>query len=423
MSDGARDPTRENPPSVSALYLHVPFCARRCLYCDFPTRAARADDELLVAYARALRLQLAELTSLGLLEGVRTAYLGGGTPSFLGPKTLGSLVATVHRACPALAELSCEANPDSLGDELLAKLADGGVTRVSVGVQSLDDAELAALGRAHGAPQARERLSAAVKSGLLVSCDLMCAIPLQTERSWRATLAGVIDAGVGHVSVYPLQIEESSAFGRRYVHAEAAFNDPDVQAARMLEAEGALGAAGLVRYEVASYARPGEACAHNLAYWTGRPYLGLGTGAAGMLDARGYARLSVVAPQLPKLPANITRVRLTVTSSPRAVALRPRLRDLSCDLEFLTADQALCEDLMLAARTSAGLGAPLLERARERLGARRLDACLGRVLRRGLVTSRPDGALAPTRRGWLQGNELYGELWGLHEGEVLGARC
>lgn len=271
---------------AGALYVHVPFCRSKCAYCDFSSWATRAGDPLMGAYVASAARMVHQAESLGLLEGCRTGYLGGGTPTYLGADALRLLVAAMATHCPH--ELSVEANPDSLAPDVLDALAVAGATRVSVGVQSTNAAELQALGRVHGPAQALDALSRAVAAGLDVSCDLMCATPLQTEDSWEKSLADVLSCGVGHVSVYPLQIEDGTALGRRYADEDPAFNAEDVQAARMEAAERALGAAGLARYEVASYARPGKACAHNQAYWTGVPYLGIGTGASGMLGAPDY---------------------------------------------------------------------------------------------------------------------------------------
>ncbi|MBM6775251.1 coproporphyrinogen-III oxidase family protein [Olsenella profusa] len=407
----AREARGAAAPGVGALYLHIPFCARKCAYCDFASRAARPGDPLVAAYVRALEAQLEEAASLGLLEGCETAYVGGGTPSLLGPSLLGGLVERVVRTC-APGELSSEANPDSLTDEVIDALRRAGATRLSVGVQSLDDAELACLGRLHDAASARERVRAAVASGLDVSVDLMCATPGQTDASWARTLAGAVALGVGHVSVYPLQIEEGTEFDRRYADDPCAFNDPDVQANRMTQAQAVLEGHGLARYEVASYARPGRECRHNIAYWTGVPYLGLGTKASSMLDVKLYLRLCGAVPGLPEPPAGTARVRLTVESGARAIAGDPRLSALSLSTEFLGAREAAAEDLMLAMRMTRGAGPGLLGRAREAIPAERLEGALREAVDTGLAAWSA-GRLVPTQRGWLLGNELYGLMWDL----------
>lgn len=405
---------------TGALYLHVPFCARKCAYCDFASWATPAGDALMGTYARALEAQLDEVAALGLLQGCETAYVGGGTPTLLGEKDLAQLVGKVV-SITAPSELTCEANPDSLADEVLLAVREAGATRLSIGVQSLDDGELAELGRLHDAACARERVSAAVATGLNVSVDLMCATPTQMGESWLRSLGGVLALGVGHVSVYPLQIEEGTALDRRFSDDPCAWNDPEVQAERMSQAQAALEGRGYARYEVASYARAGKECRHNKAYWTGLPYVGLGTGASSMLDLEGYLRLSKACPRLPAAPAGVRRVRLTVETPRRELAEAPRLSALSFSLEFLTEPQAVAEDLMLGARLVEGLRPELVRRARELFGAR-LDDTVDVLLARGLLGEK-NGRLAPTEQGWLLGNELYGALWDLAPGEVATASC
>ncbi|MDM8270381.1 radical SAM family heme chaperone HemW [Thermophilibacter provencensis] len=406
---------------AGALYLHVPFCARKCAYCDFASWATAANDPLMTRYARTLLSQLDEVASLGLLADCKTAYIGGGTPSLLGEKALGALVSAVRKVAPEMDELTCEANPDSLDDGVLLSLREAGATRLSIGVQSLDDGELAELGRLHDATCARVRVRAAVASGLDVSVDLMCATPGQTDESWARTLEDVASLGVGHVSVYPLQIEEGTALEARYADDACAWNDDEVQAARMTQAQVTLEGHGYSRYEVASYSVPGKACCHNKAYWTGVSYLGLGTGASGMLSLDEYLRLRVVAPQLPLPPRESVRARLTVASDRRALVEDSRLSTLSFSLEFLSEPQAVAEDLMLGARLVEGLDPELVSRARALFGGR-LDGTIEGLLASGLLAER-GGRLAPTQRGWLLGNELYGALWDLAPSEVATARC
>ena len=364
---------------------------------------------------------MGEAEALGLLEGCETAYVGGGTPTLLGEKDLGSLVSAARRSAPGTRELTCEANPDSLTDEVLPAVREAGATRLSVGVQSLDDAELAELGRLHDAACACERVRAAVASGLDVSVDLMCATPPQTDEGWARTVEGAVALGVGHVSVYPLQIEEGTALDARYADDPCPWNDDGVQASRMTQAQALLEGCGYRRYEVASYSIAGKECRHNIAYWTGAPYLGLGTGASSMLDLKGYLRLREACPRLPKPPSGVVRVRLTVRTGRRELAADPRLSSLSFSLEFLTGPQAIAEDLMLGARLVAGLRPELVSRACEVFGAR-LDATLEALLGDELLVER-GGRLAPTERGWLLGNELYGALWDLAPGEVVEACC
>ena len=411
-------PARLHGSSAEALYVHVPFCVRKCAYCDFSSWATPRGDSLMERYVDALCAHLDEARDAGLLTQCKTAYVGGGTPSMLAPSDLGHLVRTMRAAAPHLRELTCEANPDSLTDEVLRTLVKSGVTRVSIGVQSLQDDELVALGRLHDARQAEERVAAAVACGLDVSVDLMCATPLQTDERWLDTLRRACALGVGHVSVYPLQIEEGTALGREVGDADPTWNDSEVQAHRMELAEELLIGKGFGRYEVASYALPGKACAHNQAYWSGRPYLGLGTGASSMLTAEAYEALRGPWPRLPKRREDAARVRLTVTSPRDALACNHSLASLDAEVEFLTANQAAAEDLMLGMRMARGADPGLLQYARQLLGEAALDDAVRWCQARGLAQWE-DGRLVPTHDGWLMGNELYGALWDLAEGTPI----
>ena len=402
---------------VGALYLHVPLCARKCAYCDFASWATREDDPLIGSYVTALDVQMTQAAEAGLLEGCETAYVGGGTPTLLRVGELGSLLRAVRDHAPGVTELTCEANPDSLDDLTLLDLTMlGGATRVSIGVQSLNDGELKALGRLHDAARARESVAAAVASGLDVSVDLMCAIPEQTDETWAKTLSEAASLGVGHVSVYPLQIEEGTEFGRRYGDEPCPFNDGDIQADRMSQAQAYLEGLGFRRYEVASYATAGKECRHNIAYWTGVPYLGLGTGASSMLDLEGYLRLLECCSSLSEPPEGTARVRLTVETSPRRMAVEPLLSSLSFSTEFMTAREAAAEDLMLALRMTRGAGPEQLVRVRRELPEERLEAALDEAVSSGLAAWEGE-RLLPTDRGWLLGNELYGLMWDLASDE------
>ena len=373
--------------SVGALYLHVPFCKQKCLYCDFASTTTRVGSPRMGLYVEGLVRELAMLSERGLLRDCHTVYIGGGTPTFLGADLLCRLISRAREACTRVEELTFEANPDSLTDEVIQGARQAGATRVSIGVQSLCDAELKSLGRVHTAAQAAERVRAAVASGMDVSVDLMCAIPQQTDESWIATLASVLDLGVCHVSVYPLAIEPETPFGRAYGDEVQSWNDEDVQARRMERAREVLESAGFERYEVASYARAGHDCKHNQAYWTGITYLGLGDGASSMLERDHYLELAETLDRLPPLPEDTVRIRLS--------------RGKSLAYEFINERQAWAEDLMLGMRMVRGVDI-----------SRVPAPVVADLAKRGLVALE-GGRMKPTHDGWLLGNELYGTLWDL----------
>ena len=200
--------------AVTALYVHVPFCAQKCRYCDFDSRSfALCDlDAALDSYFEQLYARLDSFGDAGALAQVRTVYIGGGTPSLAGERLV-KLARRISMWCKPV-EFTCEANPESLTAELATALAEAGVTRISLGVQTLDNTELAAIGRIHDANRALAAIATVKDAGLDVSCDLMCGLLGQTAASWRSTLDGVLAAAPHHVSVYPLTLEEGTPLYR-----------------------------------------------------------------------------------------------------------------------------------------------------------------------------------------------------------------
>lgn len=408
--------------AVTALYVHVPFCAQKCRYCDFDSQSfAPCDlDAALDVYFEHLYARLYAFGNAGALRQIRTVYVGGGTPSLAGERLV-KLARRISMWCEPV-EFTCEANPESLTAELATALAEAGVTRISLGVQTLDNTELAVIGRIHDAERALEAIATVKDVGLDVSCDLMCGLPGQTMASWRHTLNGVLAAAPHHVSVYPLTLEEGTPLYRMACRDESLEPDEDFQAACMDVARERLSSAGYHPYEVASYALDGHECAHNIAYWTGRGYLGLGRSAAGMLDAEDFDRLaglfSGVAPR-----GDFHRVRL-VQRNDDATAF---------EAEYLTHREAAAEYLMLACRMTRGVTSDLLVRAARVIPADELTAACDRALELGLATWVPEhgdthagpiasvdvvagrtcARLAPTHLGWLDGNVLFELFWGL----------
>ena len=282
----------EEPPSlyasphgrtVGSVYAHAPFCARRCFYCDFAVQVRRSGDT--DAWIRALSGELAALAEEGLFElasRLETLYVGGGTPSLLGAHAMARLAGVVgrERVSHDALEWTAEANPESFTDEVALGWRRAGVNRLSLGVQSFQEPVLRWMGRLHGPEGAEAAIARARRAGFAdVSVDLMFGLPEVLRRSWRADLDRVLRLGVPHVSLYGLGIEPATPLGR----AVAEGREPGVDEGRyrdeFLEAHERLTGAGLVHYEVSNFALPGHASRHNLAYWTGRPYLGVGNSA------------------------------------------------------------------------------------------------------------------------------------------------
>lgn len=408
--------------AVTALYVHVPFCAQKCRYCDFDSRSFAPCDlsAALDAYFEQLYARLDAFGDAGALAQVRTVYVGGGTPSLAGERLV-KLARRISMWCKPV-EFTCEANPESLTSELATALAEVGVTRVSLGVQTLDNTELATIGRIHDADRALEAIATVKDVGLDASCDLMCGLPGQTATSWKSTLDGVLAAAPHHVSVYPLTLEEGTPLYRMACRDESLEPDEDFQAACMDVARERLCSAGYHPYEVASYALDGHECAHNIAYWTGRGYLGLGRSAAGMLDAEDFDRLAGLFPDVPAR-GDARRVRL-VQRDDGATAF---------EAEYLSQREAAAEDLMLACRMTRGVASDLLVRASCVIPTGELAAACDRALELGLAAWVPDhveghagrvtskdviagrarARLAPTHLGWLDGNVLFELFWDL----------
>lgn len=383
--------------SPSHVYVHVPLCASKCGYCDFcsiVTSERTADD-----VTACLIAQASALAPPGSGYRASTLYFGGGTPSVLGPRLprLVTTMRTVFGVALDGAEVTVEGNPESMVPALAAALAAAGVTRVSLGVQSFDDAVLRVLGRPHDANGALRAIAAVVATDSLdLSLDLMCGIPGQDMRSWEESLAMAVGAGVRHVSVYPLTVEPGTAMDAEVAAGVMPAPDPDVAAEMMLFAEGFLEAEGLARYEVANFAVTGHESRHNTAYWTGRPYLAVGPAAHGMLDAADAGLVGISA-----VPEGCSRLRYSYTSDVRAWLDAPLAGPV--ETEWLTEAEALREDAMLGLRLSAGIDDGLAGRAG-------VGAVLESLVRDGLV-QHVDGRWRVTQRGWLLGNQVFGRVW------------
>jgi oxygen-independent coproporphyrinogen-3 oxidase len=270
---------------IHHLYVHVPFCRLGCAYCDFVTVGGRAAD--IPRYVAALRRELALRPAPGELQ---TIYFGGGTPSLLAARDVAALVGTAQDrwGIAALKEVTLEANPSTRETPDWTGLRSAGVTRISLGIQSLRDKELQALTRGHSAEEARAAYRAVREAGFdNVSVDLIYGVPGQTLADWRDGLAGAVALEPDHISCYALQLaldpDEWAARPRpgaiRWRQRMARRQDDALAANQYRAAEELLEAAGFRHYELSSWARPGRESYHNTAYWARRPYTGIGAGA------------------------------------------------------------------------------------------------------------------------------------------------
>jgi oxygen-independent coproporphyrinogen-3 oxidase len=277
LRPGPQDSLRFAWPIPQSAYIHVPFCRHRCGYCHFSVLPGRLD--LAEPYLDALATELARL---GSPTSVRTLFIGGGTPTRLPPPQLDRLFDLLDQWLPLAdgGELSVEANPEDISFALLRQLADRGVNRISLGVQSFAAPKLRMLQRGHDHRVASAAIEAAAQEIGNVSIDLIFAAPGETPEAWRADLATAVALPISHLSTYSLTYEKGTEFWGRRFKGELAAIDEEDEVRMYRDARRIAEAAGLGHYEISNFARAGARCAHNLAYWQGLGWLAMGPGAA-----------------------------------------------------------------------------------------------------------------------------------------------
>lgn len=291
--------------TMSALYIHVPFCRTKCRYCAFSSSAGCS--ELMAPYVAALKKELSSLAGAS-LPTLQSIFIGGGTPTMLPPELLGTILDHCRRLftmSPAV-EISVEANPGTVDEPSLRLLAAAGVNRLSLGIQSFADRELQLLGRSHSAAEAEKTVAAARTAGFAnLNLDLMCGLPSQSCASWQETLDRALSLGPEHLSVYQLTVEEGTPLdellhrGRLTLPEEEEIVEMDRQTAR------ACRRAGLVHYEIANYARPGFFCRHNLNYWENGEYLACGASAVSCLGGVREKRTADIRDYIDRVAAGL----------------------------------------------------------------------------------------------------------------------
>lgn len=272
------------------IYIHIPFCRKRCRYCGFHSNAVPDTDGSRMAmnnYTQWLIAQIMEDSKQYRKEYVvDSVFLGGGTPSLLSPEAIEAILGTVRESfvLTSDAEITIETNPESLTPQKLKRYLGAGVNRLSIGVQSLDEGLLQTLGRIHTAEQAKKAYQMARKCGFdNINLDLMFAIPGQTMEQWQDTLEQAIDLDPEHISFYSVQIEEDTPFYEEYLEGKLIPVD-DVTDREMYHwAIGRLKEAGYHHYEISNVAKPGRECRHNLKYWSFEEYLGYGDSASSFI--------------------------------------------------------------------------------------------------------------------------------------------
>ena len=376
------------PPPL-ALYVHWPWCVKKCPYCDFNShenRTAVDDAAYLAALIADLEAALPQIWN----RPVTSIFIGGGTPSLMRAETADALLAAIRMRVPLHpgAEITLEANPGTAEAAKFAAFRDAGVNRLSIGVQSFDDAKLAALGRIHDSAEARRAIDMALNNFDRVNLDLMYALPQQTLTEAERDIATAIGAGVSHISAYHLTLEPNTPFH----HAPPPLPDDDLAADMQEMVEETLAAAGFTHYETSAFAKSEQRCQHNLNYWTFGDYLGIGAGAHS------------------KLSNHETIWREARHRNPRAYLEGATRGDFISTQQFISRADLPGEFMMNALRLNEGFplglftertGLPLASMEKSALAARRA----------GLLET-VEGMMRPTPRGRRFLNQLLSEFLG-----------
>jgi oxygen-independent coproporphyrinogen-3 oxidase len=312
---------RESPDSPG-IYVHLPYCRTRCGYCAF---VVTTDDSTRDAYLGALELEAAIVEKEAAGVPFDSIYLGGGTPSLIPTDGLARLLAGLRRRFDVLpgAEVTMEANPDDVTLELARAWKAAGVTRISTGVQSLDDRELEAVGRRHDARAARDAVESLLRSGLSVAADLILGLPEQTRETFTASAAELARSGVEHLSIYLLETDKSKAIEEDRRERPDRYLTDDAQADLWLETGENFHRLGLRHYEISNWSRPGREARHNVKYWRRVPTLGLGVSAHELWSDRRRANVSALPVYLDSLNRG---TRPTALDRPLAAEERARER-------------------------------------------------------------------------------------------------
>ena len=350
----------------SGLYVHIPFCQTKCPYCDF---YSVTDETLISAYLTALEAEARLYRDR--FPAFDSLFLGGGTPSLLAGPQLAELMKNLRRHFNFSpdSEITLEANPDDLTTDKLALFRDLGINRLSLGVQSFDEAELRFLERRHTATQTERALALIRAAGFTnLGLDLMYGLPRQTLDAWTNTLETALSFNPEHLSCYQLTVADATPLGRRVAGGRVRLPDEETQREFFLLTANFLTARGYLHYEVANFAREDKyVCRHNLKYWTRTPYLGLGPGAHSFQAGRRWWNVSSVEEYCATLHAGEAPV---------------------AEAETLTPEQIRLETLSLGFRTREGVS---LATIREQPGA---DAILSELTRAGLVRVDRDRVIA-----------------------------
>jgi oxygen-independent coproporphyrinogen-3 oxidase len=384
---GTEPVRRSGTEPAFGVYVHIPFCASRCDYCDFATWTDRG--HLTAEYVDACVQDLGRRA----LVPASSAFFGGGTPSLLDASALTRILDAIPRAADA--EVTVECNPDSVDLAKLRAYRAAGVNRVSLGVQSMRTHVLAALGRTHDPDNVARAVDRARAAGIeRLNLDLIYGTPGERVADWEATLDAALALAPGHVSAYALTVEPGTPLGRAVAAGRRPGPDDDDQALKYELADDRLAAAGLAWYEISNWARPGDECRHNLLYWEGGDYAAIGCAAHGHTAGRRW---------------------WNVRTPERYVAAVRAGTSTEAGSETLDAAARRAETMVLALRTARGIKLP-----GPAADPDPMVACIDELVDVGLLAPEGDRAVL-TRRGRLLGNEVAARLLVALEGRVLPA--
>lgn len=407
------------PRPLYSLYLHIPFCVKKCRYCDF--LSGPQDEETRERYTRALINEIKMQTICPAGSPVDTVFFGGGTPSVLSGSQIDRIMEALHSffSIQKDAEISMETNPGTADDEKLRVLKTAGINRLSLGVQSMHDRELALLGRIHTAGQARQTFENARKAGFdNINIDLMSALPGQSLESWADTLEQAVRWAPEHISAYSLIIEEGTPFAAMYENGSLpALPDEDTDRKMYYYTGAFLSEHGYQRYEISNYALPGRECRHNSGYWTGHPYLGLGIGAASYVNGTRFSNCTDLREYLEVLGSQKDRVDATEQTDKPEQADKAKQAEkngqtdkakqvektgitalIRTDLHSLSAEEQMEEFMFLGLRMTKGVRNAVFT---ERFG-KSIEQVYGRILERHIsqgVLEKTPGGYRLTDRG------------------------
>lgn len=368
-----------------AVYVHLPFCKQKCKYCDFNSYAGLSS--LYGAYVDALISEISARASGLSKKNVGSVYIGGGTPTLLDPSYIDRILSAVekHFVLADGAEISIEANPETISASKLASIKNTGVNRISIGFQSLDEGLLGLLGRKHSAEQAVDAFKVARSAGFEnISVDLIFGIPGQSLAGWAMTLEQAVALDPEHISCYGLAVEPNTALEREIALGKLQALDEDLQADMFAYTMESLEESGYEHYEISNYARPGRQCRHNLVYWDNSDYIGFGAGAHSKIGNKRFYNVLK--------PGNYIKAAATGTPV--------------YETTELSEDDMISETLFLGLRKMKGVS---LGEFNIRFGRRLQDIYSAQVKEltdNGLIKQK-NGLLKLTRKGILLGNEVF----------------